>query len=139
MKLYQVTKHQHLLQLSLVWKIKDLKSKVRRINLNKLYQINWTKFWTSYLVFGTGDISPRRFTLGWAFHRPPKSPFSWFAWVTAWALLSPARHTKAGALLVWDNPFSTYLKISKANTKNNYHINTESGQTSNHKNLVSPI
>ena len=37
----------------------------------------------SYLEFGSGDIGPRSFTLGPAFHRPPKPPFSWFAWVTA--------------------------------------------------------
>ena len=39
----------------------------------------------SYLAFGAGDISPHRFTLGWAFHRPPKPPFSWFVRVTVWA------------------------------------------------------
>ena len=30
-----------------------------------------------------GDISPCSFTFGWAFHRPPKPPFSWFVRVTA--------------------------------------------------------
>ena len=72
-------------QLSFVWKTKDLKSKVRRINLNQLCSINWNKFWTSYLAFGVGDISPHRFTFGRAFHCLPKPPFSWFAWVTAQA------------------------------------------------------
>ena len=33
--------------------------------------------------FGAGDISPRSFTLGRAFHHPPKRPFSSFARVTA--------------------------------------------------------
>ena len=31
-----------------------------------------------------GDISPCGFILGWAFHPPHKSPFSWFAWVIVW-------------------------------------------------------
>ena len=42
-------------------------------------------FWTSYLEFGMGNISPCSFTFGWAFHRPPQPPFSWFALLTAWA------------------------------------------------------
>ena len=33
----------------------------------------------SYLEFDAGDISPRSFTFGRAFHPPPKPPFSWFA------------------------------------------------------------
>ena len=37
----------------------------------------------SYLQFCTGDISPRSFAFGWAFHRPPKLLFSWFARVIA--------------------------------------------------------
>ena len=33
----------------------------------------------SYLQFCAGDISPRSFAFGRAFHYPPKLPFSWFA------------------------------------------------------------
>ena len=34
----------------------------------------------SYLQFCTDDISPCSFAFGRAFHRPPKLPFSSFAW-----------------------------------------------------------
>ena len=32
-----------------------------------------------------GDISPHSFILWQTYHRPHKPPFSWFAWVIAWA------------------------------------------------------
>ena len=62
-------------------------------------------FWTSYLEFGAGNISPRSFTFGHAFHRPPKPPFFWFARITtrAWAigrtLCQDLEHLKLDALL----------------------------------------
>ena len=35
-----------------------------------------------FRIYGTGNISPRSFTFGQAFHRLPKPPFSWYAQVT---------------------------------------------------------
>ena len=39
---------------------------------------SWHEFWTSYLQFCVGKISPCSFAFGQAFHYPPKLPFSWF-------------------------------------------------------------
>ena len=63
------------LQLRFVLKINDLKSKVRRTNLNSVKSIKINSG-RAILEFGAGDISPRSFTFGRAFHRPPKPPFS---------------------------------------------------------------
>ena len=62
---------------AVVLKNKDLKSKVRNINLKLIViSIKINSGWAIRIL--TGNISPCSFLLGWAFNRPCKPPFSWF-------------------------------------------------------------
>ena len=72
-----ISSNKRLPQLRFVLENKDLKSKVRRINL-KWILLNKFEFWVSYVEFCASDSSPRSSALGWAFHCLPMPRFSWF-------------------------------------------------------------
>ena len=58
-----------------------------------------------------GNISPRNFILGQAFHRPLKPPFSWFVRVIVWAQ-AIARASCQGLNIYKKNELeSTFIEI----------------------------